>query len=50
MKGNDLVCATLENGTTSCSRFQRHVKNRNEVIITNLKDLNIIVEEGVPKF
>ena len=53
VKGKDQVCATPEGGATSCFRFQRHRKNRNEVVLTNVKDgmsFNFTVEDGIPKF
>jgi hypothetical protein len=54
VKGNDQVCSTsTEVGVTNCFRFQRHRKNRNEVMMTNVKDgmIHIItVEDGIPKF
>jgi hypothetical protein len=53
VKGNDQVCATLESGATSCFRFQRHRKNRNEIVLTNVKDgmtFNATVTDGIPKF
>jgi hypothetical protein len=54
VKGNDQVCSTSQEvGVTNCFRFQRHRKNRNEVMMTNVKDgmIHIItVEDGIPKF
>lgn len=54
VKGNDQVCITsTEVGVTNCFRFQRHRKNRNEVMQTNVKDgiIHIItVEDGIPQF
>jgi len=51
--GEDQVCATLENGTTNCNRFQRHRKNRNEIIISRVTDgmtFNVTVQDGIPNF
>jgi hypothetical protein len=48
VKGNDQVCIT-----STEVRFQRHRKNRNEVMQTNVKDGSILiftVEDGIPKF
>jgi len=53
VKGKDQVCATPEGGATSCFRFQRNRKDRNQVVLTNVKDgtsLNFTVEDGIPKF
>jgi hypothetical protein len=51
--GNDQICATVDNGTTNCFRYQRHQQNRNEIIITNVKDgmtFNATVQDGIPNF
>ena len=47
------VCATVDGGTTSCFRFQRHLSDRSQIVITNVKDgmtFNATVEDGVPNF
>lgn len=47
------VCATVNSGTTSCFRFQRHRSDRSQIIITNVKDamtFNATVKEGIPNF
>ncbi len=54
VKGNDQVCTmSPEIGVASCFRFQRHRKNRNEVMLTNVKDGTshmVTVEDGIPQF
>ena len=51
--GQDQVCATIENGSTSCKRFQRHRTKPNEIVITRLSDgmtFNVTVQDGIPNF
>jgi hypothetical protein len=54
VKGKDQACITsTEVGVTNCFRFQRHRKNRNEVMQTSVKDgttLIVTVEDGIPQF
>lgn len=52
VKGNNQVCATHAGGT-DCYTFQRHRKNRNEIIgrhVTQPWSFQATVEDGVPKF
>jgi len=51
--GEDQVCATLDNGSTTCNRFQRHRTKPNEIVITRLSDgmtFNVTVQDGIPSF
>jgi hypothetical protein len=51
--GEDQICTTLENGSTSCSRFQRHRTKRNAIVITRMTDgmtFNVTVQDGIPNF
>lgn len=53
IKDNDLGCATLDSGTTSCFRFQRHRENRNLIRIVDLAqgiNYTATVEDGIPDF
>jgi hypothetical protein len=52
IKGKDQVCVTHANGT-DCFTFERHRKNRNEIIgrhVTQPWSFQATVEDGVPKF
>ena len=53
MKGNDQVCyKSVELGTGYCWRFQRNVKNKNELLMTQTnggETKMATVEDGVPK-
>ena len=52
IKGKDQVCQTDDRGT-DCFSFQRHRKNRNEIIAQHVPGrwvFQVTVEEGIPKF
>lgn len=52
IKGKDQVCVTHDSGT-DCFTFERHRKNRNEIIgrhVTQPWSFQATVEDGIPKF
>jgi len=52
IKGKDQVCETDDSGT-NCFTFQRHRKNRNEIVAQHVPRrwvFQVTVEEGIPKF
>jgi len=52
IKGKDQVCQTDDRGT-DCFTFQRHRKNRNEIIAQHVPRrwiFQVTVEDGIPEF